>query len=196
MVAEGDSGDGITSVEFVATDVARWEHLTIDATDIASVDDLQEIVQQKVRAAVEAAAERLLALRLSITGRTVLHAKLIGNPENLRAHVCAWLNEASGGTAWLEKLKLSVSAPLDLVMLASRDDPFGWLLRKLDELAAQPDELVRLAIPALSDLEQKIPLELRNLDQSFKPLSPESLAEAIRSARERLLAGVSVEDAQ
>ena len=196
MVVEGDA-DGIHSVEFVATDVARWEHLTIDATDAVSMEDLQESVQRAVRTALLDADDHLLALRLAIKGRTALHGKVVGSPESLRAEVCAWINEASGGTAWLEKLKLSVSPPLDLAALAARDDPFGSLLRRLDELAAQPEELAKLAAPVLSDIDLKIPVELRDQeDEMFKLLSPEFLAEAIGSARERLLAGVSVEDAQ
>lgn len=195
VVVEADADGGVASFEFVATDVARWEHLIVDATTIISMDDLQEAVQQSVRGAMIDAGDRLLALRLSITGRTALHGKLVGNPESLRGHVFAWLNEVSGGNAWLEKLRLKVSAPLDLVTLAARDDPFGWLLRKLDELAAKPEELVRVATPALSQLEQKIPVELREKEVQLKLLSQDVLADALASARERLLAGISVEDA-
>lgn len=196
MVVEGDADEGIRSVEFVATDVARWQHLTIDATDVANLDDLQAAVQQAVRGAVLESGDRLLALRLSVGGRTPLHGKLAGSPESFRAEACAWLNEASGGTAWLEKIKLSVSAPMDLAALATRDDPFGILLRRLDELAADPEGLARLAESALSELEQKIPAELRERDALLKPLSEEVRAEALASARERLLAAISLEGSQ
>lgn len=196
MVVEGDADEGIRSVEFVATDVARWQHLTVDASDITTLDDLQEAVQQAVRGAVKESSDRLLALRLSIGGRTTLHGKLVGSPESFRADVCAWLNEASGGTAWLEKVKLSVSAPLDLAALAKRDDPFGMLLRRLDEIAADPEALAKLAGSVLTELEQKIPAELRERDKSLTPLSKEVRVEALSSARERLLAAISMEGEQ
>jgi len=196
VVVEGDADEGIRSVEFVATDVARWQHLTLDATDVANLDDLQAAVQQAVRGAVLESGDRLLALRISVGGRTPLHGKLAGSPESFRAEVCAWLNEASGGTAWLEKIKLSVSAPMDLAALAARDDPFGILLRRLDELAADPEGLARLAESTLSELEQKIPAELRERDALLKPLSEEVRAEALASARERLLAAISLDGAQ
>lgn len=196
MVVEGDADVGIRSVEFVATDVARWNRLTVDATDIDSMDDLQEAVQQAVRGAVSESGDRFLALRISISGRTTLHGKLVGSPESFRAHVGSWLNEASGGTAWLEKIKLSVSAPLDLVALAARDDPFGMLLRRLDELAADPVALEKLSESVLLELEQKIPAELRERDASLKPLSDEVRVEALATARERLLAAISVEGEQ
>jgi len=196
MVVEGDAEDGIRSVEFVATDVARWQHLTIDATDVTTLDDLQEAIQQAVRGAVLVSGDRLLALRLSIGGRTSLHGKLAGSPENFRADVCAWMNEASGGMAWLEKIKLTVSAPFDLAVLAKRDDPFGMLLKRLDELAADPEALAKLSESVLSELEQKVPAELRECDSSLKPLSVEVRVDALAAARERLLASISLEDEQ
>jgi len=196
MVVEGDADDGIRSVEFVATDVARWQHLALDSTDVASLDDLQAAVQQAVRSAVLESGDRLLALRLSVGGRTPLHGKLAGSPECFRAEACAWLNEASGGTAWLEKIKLSVSAPMDLAALAARDDPFGILLRRLDELAADPEGLARLAEATLSELEQKIPSELCERDALLSPFSEGGCADALASARGRLLAAISLEGSQ
>lgn len=196
MVVEGDAEEGIRSVEFVATDVARWQHLTIDAADITNMDDLQEAIQQAVRGAVLESGGRLLALRLSIGGRTSLHGRLSVSPESFRADVCAWLNEASGGTAWLEKIKLSVSVPLDLAALAKRDDPFGMLLKRLNELAADPEALAKLAESVLSELEQKIPAELRERESPLKPLSVEVRIEALAAARERLLAAISLEAEQ
>jgi DNA repair exonuclease SbcCD nuclease subunit len=69
VVVEADD-QGIQSVEFVPTDVARWAHLTIDATAITSKDDLQSAIQKAVQATLADAGDRVLALRLSITGRT------------------------------------------------------------------------------------------------------------------------------
>jgi DNA repair exonuclease SbcCD nuclease subunit len=195
MVVEGDAETGIGSAEFVPTDVARWQHLTIDASDLASIDELQAVVQNSVRRAMLDAGDRLLALRLSIGGRTALHGKLAGRPESFRADVCAWLNEASGGMAWLEKLKLSITAPLDLAALAARDDPFGLLLRRLDELAADPETFNRLAESALSELELKIPPELREQDPTLQTASTEFRADALALARERLLAAISTDGA-
>ena len=193
VVVEGDADVGVSNFEFVATDVARWQHLTIDASDITDVDDLQAVVQKAVRNAMLDSGDRLLALRFTIGGRTALHGKLVGRPESFRAEVCAWLNEASSGAAWLEKINLSVSAPLDLAMLAGRDDPFGLLLNRLDELATDPTAVARLAESALTELELKIPVELREHEPSLKPLSDEVLTEALASARERLLAAISLE---
>jgi DNA repair exonuclease SbcCD nuclease subunit len=193
LLVEGDTEEGIRSVEFLATDVARWFHLNLDASEWATVDEAQAAVQQAVRALAQESGDRLLALRPAITGRTQLHARLVDNPEHFRAELCVWLNEASAGLAWLEKIKLDLSAPLDLAALAGRDDPFGSLVRMLDELAADPKALAALAEPVLSELEQKIPAELRERDPLLQPLAAEVQADALAAARERLLAAISVE---
>ena len=195
MLVQGSADAGIESVEFLATDVARWQQLSVDITEMLSMDELQGAVQQSVRAAVRDAQARLLALRLTISGRSALHGHLVGRLQNLRAQLCAWLNEATAGTAWLEKVELRVSAPLDLVALAARDDPFGILLRRLDELAADPQALAQLAAVALSELDQKIPPELRESEALLQPLSAQLTAQALASARERLLAAISLEEA-
>ena len=195
MVVEGGAEEGIRSVEFVATDVARWFQLSLDASAWITPDELQAAVQQAVRALAQAAGDRLLAVRLAVTGRTPLHGRLVENPGQFRAEACAWLNEASAGMAWLEKLTLELSAPLDLAALAERDDPFGLLVRRLDELAADPQALAALAEPALHELGQKIPAELRERDPLLQPLAAEVLAEALAAARGRLLAAISVEAA-
>lgn len=195
MVVEADE-QGIRNVEFVPTDVARWSHISIDATDIGDKDDLALAIQRDVQRTLTDMGDHVLALRLSITGRTTLHGQLVKSPDSLRADVCAWLNEATSGMAWLEKLKVDVTAPLDLVALAARDDPFGLLVRRLDELAANPATLSALVEARLKDLYVKVPAELRDHEAGFDPLLPEFQAEALAVARERLLAAISAEDLQ
>ena len=65
----------------------------------------------------------------------------------------------------------------------------------LDELAADPMALASLGQSTLSDLDQKIPAELRERDPLLKPLSAAVLADALASARQRLLGAISAEDA-
>ena len=79
--------------------------------------------------------------------------------------------------------------------MAGRDDPFGILLRRLDQLAADPQSLATLASAALFELSQKIPPELRERDVLLSPLSAEVQTEALATARERLLAAISLEAA-
>jgi len=87
-----------------------------------------------------------------------------------------------------------VTAPLDLERLAGRDDPIGLLLRSLDSLAADPAALQSLAEAVLADLGQKLPPDLRGADGVWALDADAALADALASARERLLAVIGAED--
>lgn len=194
MVVEAEVGVGIRAVEFVATDVARWHHLAIDIAALASADELHAAVQAAVRAVQVSAEERILALRLTLAGRGPLHHAIVSNREAIRAQLAASIGEASAGRAWLEKVRIKVTAPLDLPRLAERDDPIGLLIRSIESLEADPVMLQSLAESVLSDLGQKLPAELRGPDSAWALDSPDALADALAHARERLLAAIAAED--
>lgn len=195
MVVEAEAGVGIRSVEFVPTDVARWHHLDIDIAAMSSEDDLHALVQAEVRAAQAAAEDRTLALRLTLSGRGPLHNFIVSNREAIRAQLAASIGEASSGMAWLERVRIKVTAPLDLPRLAEQDNPIGLLIRSIDALEKDPVALNALAVSVLVDLGQKLPPELRGADSAWALDSPDALAEALASAKERLLAAIAAEDA-
>lgn len=193
MVVEAETGTGIRSVEFVPTDVARWHHIRIDIANLASEDALHATVQEAVRSAQSAAEDRILALRLTLAGRGALHHTIVSNRESIRAQLSAAIGEASSGMAWLEKVRIKVTAPLDLPRLAERDDPFGLLIRSLKSLEADPAALKALAESVLAELGQKLPVELRGAESAWPLDSPDALADALATARERLLAEIAPE---
>ncbi len=193
MLVETGAGAAIASVEFIATDVARWQHLVIDIAALTSTDELFAAVQAQVRAARLAAEDRTLALRLDLQGSGPLHQTLVSDREALRAQLAAVVGEASAGCAWLEKVSIRVTAPLDLARLAERQDPIGLLIQTLDGLRADPAALQALAGPVLADLWQKLPAELRSDATSGPVESHDALMEALAAARERLLAAIAGE---
>jgi DNA repair exonuclease SbcCD nuclease subunit len=194
MVVDAEPGIGVQSAEFVATDVARWHHIDIDIADMSTEDDLHAAVQSEVRSAQAQAEDRILALRLTISGRGPLHKAIVANREALRAQISASIGDASAGNAWLEKIRTKVTAPLDLARLAERDDPIGLLIRSIDVLEKEPAALNVLAANLLADLRQKLPSELGSADNGWVIDSPDALAEALAGARERLLAAIAEED--
>ena len=194
MVIEAEPGIGIQFAEFVATDVARWHLLGIDIADMATEDELHAAIQAEVRSAQAEAEDRLLALRLTVFGRGPLHKALVSNRDALRAQVSASIGETSSGNAWLEKVRIKVTAPLDLPRLAERDDPIGLLIRSLDSLEQDPEALNELAASVLADLGQKLPAELGGTDRNWALNSPSAMADALASAKERLLAAISEEN--
>lgn len=193
MVVEADPDTGINSVEFVPTDVARWHHISVDIAGLTSEDELHAVVQEEVRSAQSAAEDRILALRLTLTGRGPLHGALVSNSEAVRAQLIASVGEASGGLAWLEKARIKVSAPLDLPRLAERDDPIGLLIRTLGSLESDPVTLQELTKSALAELGQKFPVELRGPKSTWALGDDEALADVLANVKERLLAEIGHE---
>jgi hypothetical protein len=195
MVVEAEPGTGIRSVVFVPTDVARWHHISLDIAGLSSEDELHAAVQAEVRAAQAEAGDRILALRLTLTGRGPLHHSIVSSRDSIRAQLSASIGEASSDMAWLEKVRIKVTAPLDLPRLAERDDPIGLLIRSLESLEADPTAIKGLAESVLTELGQKLPVELRGAESSWALDSPEALADALANAKERLLAAIAAEDA-
>lgn len=193
MVVEAESGTGIRSVEFVPTDVARWHHISIDIADLTTEDDLHAAVQKEVRSARSVAEDRTLALRLTLTGRGPLHNAIVSNRESIRPQLSATIGDASSGMAWLEKVRVKVTAPLDLPRLAERNDPIGLLIRTLDSLEADPIALKELAESVLTDLGHKLPIELRGAESTWVLDSRDALADVLANTKERLLAEIAPE---
>jgi exonuclease SbcD len=194
MVVDAEPGVGIQTVEFVPTDIARWHHISIDIAGISTEDELHAEVQTEVRAAQATADDRILALRLTLAGRGPLHPAIVSNREAIRAQLCASISEASAGNAWLEKVRIKISAPLDLPRLALRDDPIGLLIRSIETLGSDSEALHALAASVLGDLGQKLPAELLGPDSAWALDSKDALAEVLANSKERLLAAIAAED--
>lgn len=143
-------------VEWRDVDVARFVRLEIDANELRERDDVLEQIAGAVRSAISGADERLLGVRVVLHGASPAHARLVSDPARLRAEVQAGMLEVAGERAWLEKLVIDTSPPVDRRALRERDDPVGELLRLLDELphASDAGDLVKAAI---GDLAAKLP---------------------------------------
>lgn len=178
----------IQSVFFEATDVARWYTLELDISERDSMEAVCSVLQTAVSAALEHAESRPGAVRITLTGTTPLHRDIVSKPDQFRASVASWVNEASGGLVWLEKTKTRLHAPLDLRALAERDDPIGFLIRRLDALEANPEQLTEMAQNVLADVTNRMPADLKSTGIPLDMMAPDFLAEALLGARNRLLA--------
>ena len=71
---------------------------------------------------VEQAEDRLLDLRVILTGSTLLHGMLCSHPDRLEAEVQSLADELGEGVVWVEKLKVATKPLLSLAHLAERDE--------------------------------------------------------------------------
>ena len=103
--------DGVVAeARRVVTDYARWAEVVVDATPHSDETSLLRAVEAEVRPHAEAAAGRLLAVRVVLTGATALHARFIADRERLRDEVEAAAQRCADDV-WLERLRMDTVEP-------------------------------------------------------------------------------------
>jgi exonuclease SbcD len=100
----------IIDVTPLALDGARWDHLSVDVSDDATEADMFDSMKTALQAAQAASAGRPLAARITLTGTTPLHNKLIARHEELLDDLRAAGFQAASD-CWVEQIKIKTSAP-------------------------------------------------------------------------------------
>lgn len=100
----------VDSVVHKPLDVARWCVLNVGVEGVDSVDDLLKHIESHVETAVDGAEDRILAVRLVLTGRCSFHADLTKNRDQFLNNCRTAVSSSSHGYAWLEKVKDETSA--------------------------------------------------------------------------------------
>ena len=100
----------VVGLEHRALDVVRWASITVDVSGASDHPELLDIIRRHIAQCAEQAEGRPLALRLTVTGATLLHSKLILDRSAFREDVETLLATLSHDV-WLEKLKLETAPP-------------------------------------------------------------------------------------
>ena len=101
--------DGVVSeVRRVVIDCARWAEVFVDASSHDDETTLFRAVETEVRPHAAAAAGRLLAVRVVLTGATKLHPRFIADRDRLRDEVEA-AAQRCGEDIWLERLRIDTT---------------------------------------------------------------------------------------
>jgi exonuclease SbcD len=149
----------IAAVEPIVLDAARWGHERVDVVGLADEEAVLARVGAAIEAAVAAAEGRPLALRLTLTGATPAHARLVARLAEVGQGWRAQAQELAYRVTqdcWIEKIRLETTPPavaLDLdalditgLLAASAQDP-----EFLAEVEALKASLVAKAPPGLLD---------------------------------------------
>ena len=124
----------ITDVAHRDLDVVRWAMLPIDLTGSSDEDAALAAIRTKLEAALDAAGDRLLAVRIVLHGATAAHAALVrdlgATRDKLHAEAASC---AASGTIWLESVQVRTRPALDIAALRARSDAVGLLVRALDD---------------------------------------------------------------
>jgi DNA repair exonuclease SbcCD nuclease subunit len=177
-VADGD----VTGMERLIVDRVRWEEASVDVHGFDSEAAVLKAVEEKLRPLAIIAADRLVALRVVLTGESEVHRLLVAHRDQLTDEVQAAAHRVNGDI-WLERLDIKTHPPaakrraadpallsVDLATLLGEVEGTGELKQKAERLLAD----VRVRIPG------SVPEEEQNLAAELDQL--------VAEAREMLLA--------
>ncbi len=106
-----DVADGrVAEVRRVLVDRARWAEVEVGVGADDDEASVLRAIEAGARPHAQAAAGRLLALRVRLTGVTKLHNRLMADPERLRDEVEAAV-QRSADDVWLERLHIATAEP-------------------------------------------------------------------------------------
>ena len=151
---------GRIEAEFVALDVVRWNQVVVPLDGVDRLEALADAVRKAMEPVLADAADRLHAVRVTLTGSTALHRLEASQPGTLAAAVQAAAQDVSDAEIWIEQVRLELTTPMDRAQAAQRQDAVGELMRFVDSIAGDDTALASWATAELSDLLNVLPTEL------------------------------------
>ena len=146
-----------TSVEFRPTDVVRWHWARVTLTDQDGLPELCTAVKEQLERCRQESDGRFAAVRLNIGGRCAAHETLLSSGP--RAEAIAEIRNLANGLdeeVWIEEIRFETSPPVDLETLRAGGDLLGEMLRHIEMVAGNQEELATLG-ERLAVLEQSRP---------------------------------------
>ncbi|EXJ16611.1 DNA repair exonuclease [Imhoffiella purpurea] len=175
-------------------DVLRWQQAEVDLGDAETLTAVLERIEGALEAALSGADGRLLALRLRLGGRTLMHARLHAEQAWLVAECRARALELGAGVLWLEQVRIETRAPATPGVQGAAEDALGGLLAAIDTLELDADRLSALS-GEVADLAAKLPADLMAEESGARPTDLSQLPSALEDVKallvERLLEGPS-----
>jgi DNA repair exonuclease SbcCD nuclease subunit len=148
----------IVDVTSLVLDAARWEHLSLDVSDDVTEADMFDRIKTALEAAHVGSGGRPLAARITLTGTTPLHNKIIAQQDDLLDDLRAAGFQAASD-CWVERIIINTSAPSSLHR--------AWDTESIDVedllSAAAADQQFAAALPDLvKAIADKMPKDLRD----------------------------------
>jgi DNA repair exonuclease SbcCD nuclease subunit len=164
---------GAAEVEFAPLDVFRWRVCTVDAAGAESCDAVLARACAAIAACMHECEGLPAAVRIEITGACAAHAEMAADAVRWTNRVRSAALQHAGGEAWIEKVLLRTSPPLDFDLA---DGPLAEIRDYLNEIKYDATQLHALR-ELLSDFERRLPEEVKDDDLSFD--RPERLRELL-----------------
>jgi len=187
MLVNADNGE-IKGIEFKNLDVFRWSSLEIDISAAKDIDDVFEIAEKVIKK--EAGAYSMpLAVRISLTGSSRLHGRILSREEHVKSGIRACAVDCGNGNIWVEKICFNTrdisarQAPL------AGSDALRGLLDSISSLQYDEKALSEIA-GEFADLFRKLPHEYLSDTEAIHPERKETLIRATEDVRHMLLSRI------
>ena len=149
--------DGEADVRFLDLDVARWETVEVRIRGVESFEGIADALRAAAAPLLEEAPDRLVVLRVRLTGRTPFHGRLLGDPEKLLSEARSAAFGLGAEGAWVARVDVETRPDASPEALRERADALGDLARLLAEA---PDD---------ADLIRELEAEVGLLARRLKP---------------------------
>ena len=147
----------IAAVETVAIDAARWAHESIDVSAAADEAEALALIAATLERLQAGAEGRPLAARLTLTGVSPAHARLVAHRESLEADARARGFEI-GADIWVERLRVRTKPPPQRMLSV---EPDGLDVEALIAAAAGEPEFAAVLAELKRVVLDKLPPSLR-----------------------------------
>lgn len=182
-VAEGQ----VDTVEHVELDVLRWVLCPVDATDAETAPEIVDRTGLALETELAVNRDRILAVRLHISGSCRAHEDLSRQPEHWVNEIRMAANDIGSGLVWLEKIKLETAGVANIEDLLAGGGAIGSLLRGLQDLTLNEEQLAEIA-KEFESLYLKLPHELRSGYEKLALDRPEYYRQTLDELKKYLLA--------
>lgn len=177
-----DNNRTISNATFLATDVVRWQAIEIDVTDLSENEAIHETLSHTIESALADTNGRLLALRITLTGDSVLHNQLHAEQAQWQAECVNIAAEIDDDMIWFERLRIQTKPTYDPHELADRDALTKLVLDALDHFdpSAHPAPVRELG-GKLKDIDSKELQQLFSATDDNSQLKQDVAAIVLRS---------------
>ena len=173
----------IENMNHIPLDVLRWEILDIDASLHSEYDQLLLAIEERLEKSLDEAEGRMVAVRIIVTGNTVLYEDLLKNREGFLNNIRAAAFTVGHGQIWIEKLKIKMTAPIDESnQLSDENNPVTAIFNWLE--TCEMDELVSDVKKELSAIINALPTELKKGDNHVIPDTVSMLEEKLQEVEQ------------
>lgn len=181
--------DFTTTLTHCPLDVVRWEHLHLDLSHIAALEDVYAQASLQLRSLLDRHPDHPLIVRLELEGLTAVHEVLQQERERVMAELRAQAASLAPDRLWLEKIKLKTRSQKDALLLTQEAlelSPLGPFLEGIRTLTPGHAVLQTLE-DELRQLRGRLPAELFDPAESLMRAS--STAGGLSTASPPAVAG-------